>query len=178
MEEIRGATWDLEGSKLKPWQMAQRFYRAGFTDARELAKVWATMQGESGGYLRAWHHNVLRDENKNIVRDSQNRMTVKSTDLGLIQRNVVHSKENGPIKLTNEEAYDFAQQLFEENPHLADGQKSADIAHELWLKRGLSPWYAYVNGHYEKHMLDACLAVGNFLAASYRLGGNAFEKKE
>lgn len=162
-EEIRRVTWDLEGEELRPWQAAQRLYRAGFVDAKELATMWAVLEAESGGYLKAWHHNVARNPDKTIARSSDGTMSVLSTDLGFIQRNVRH---NPPVKLSINEASSrtFVATLFEKYPELADGQKSAAIARELFVERGYQPWYAYSNASYEKSLPRACEAVGNFLA--------------
>ena len=69
-EEIRGVTWDFGGRQLEPWEAAQKLYVAGFKDARQLAIMWAVIEGESGGYTRAWHHNVVRNEDGKFRFDS------------------------------------------------------------------------------------------------------------
>jgi hypothetical protein len=58
----------------------------------------------------------------------------------------------------------LANELFEQNPDLADGQKSADMAWELFQTRGWQPWYAHTNGSYKKGLPSACVAVGKYLA--------------
>jgi len=163
-EEIKGVTYNFYGEQLEPWQAAQRLYNAGFKETKLLAIMWAVMEGESGGYLKAWHHNVLRDEAGNIARDTEGKFTVNSTDLGFIQKNVVH---NPPKKLLDSESQVFVDRLFDDNPRLANGQESANIAWAMYKERGFSPWYAYTNGSFERSLPRACVAVGNFL-------GNAF----
>ena len=173
-EEIRGVTWDLEGPQLNPWQAAQRLYHAGFKDARVLAEMWATLEGESARYLKAWHHNVLRDENGQIVRTGEGRLKILSTDLGFIQRNVAR---DAPVALLDEECATYAQDLFVAHPDLALGDKSAEIAWGLFKTRGFQPWYAHTNGHHRKHLGNACLAVGNFLAVAHGQGGDYLQKR-
>jgi hypothetical protein len=54
-------------------------------------------------------------------------MNVKTTDLGFIQINILNNQH----KLVNEDEISgtaLANELFEQNPDLADGQKSADMA--------------------------------------------------
>lgn len=176
VEEIRGITWELDGEELKPWLAAQRLYKAGFKDAKVLAIMWATIEAESGGYLKAWHHNVTRNEDGTIKRTADGRMEVRSTDLGFIQRNVPHS----PFVLlptTGDESKLFVEELFTANPDLARADKSSEIAFQLWKQRGFQPWYAYTNGHYKKSMDRACLAVANFLALANGLRPIPFAKR-
>jgi hypothetical protein len=158
--EIRGVTYDFGGERLDPWQAVQRLYRAGLADAKVLAIGYAVMMGESGCYLKAWHHNLVRDDGGGIVRDVDGRFTVKSTDLGFIQKNIVH---NPQVKLLDSESPHFVDTLFEEHPELARGDESAVIAKAMYDSRGWSPWYAYVNGSYKRSLAPACVAVGNFL---------------
>jgi len=162
-EEIRGITWDLDGAELLPWLAAQRLYKAGFKDAKLLTTMWAIIEGESGGYLKAWHHNVQRNEDGTIFRNSAGNMLVNSTDLGFIQKNVVHGT---PVELplTGTESKDFIATLFEIYPELARGDESAAIAFQMYKQRGFQPWYAYSNGGYKKHLPKAVLAVANYLA--------------
>ena len=162
VEEIRNVTWGFAGEELKPWQAAQRLYKAGFTDAKTLALIWAVIEAESGGYLKAWHHNVEREDDGSIKRDASGRMTVKSSDLGFIQRNVPHSP-NVKLEMTEQASGAFVDQLFAAHPELARGDASAKIAFQLYSARGFQPWYAYANGSYRRSLERACLAVGNFL---------------
>lgn len=162
VEELYGITWGLWGEELEPWQAAQRLYRAGFTDAKELATFWAVLEAESGGYLKAWHHNVVRNLDGTIARDAEGRMTVRSTDLGFIQKNTVHDP---PVKLKLEAdaSGGFVEGLFEALPELARGDESAAIARSMFESRGFQPWYAYSNGSYKRSLERGCLAVANYL---------------
>jgi hypothetical protein len=162
---VKGQTWDLDGALLEPFQMAQRFYRAGFKDVDTLVECVATMYGESGGWLRAWHHNVLRDGNGDVVFDQDGNMTVTSTDLGLIQRNVVHRPA---ILAPPVEGARVADGLFDRYPEWADGQKSADEARDLWQMRGFQPWYAHAT--WRSRTGKAVEAVGEFLGVKFGLG--------
>ena len=166
VEEIRGVTWDLWGEQLKPWIAAQRLYKAGFKDLDTLAVMWATIEAESGGYLQAWHHNVKRNPDGSIFRSEDGLFEVLSTDLGFIQKNMVH---NPHAILSDEESPAMVRDLFDAFPDLARADKSAEIAHGMFLQRGFDPWYAYKNGSYKKSMGRACAAVGNFVALKHGL---------
>jgi DNA-binding transcriptional regulator of glucitol operon len=159
-EEIQHVTFDFAGERLDAWQAVQRLYLAGFTDAKVLAIGYAVMMGESGRYLKAWHHNVVRNEDGTIKRDADGRFRVKSTDLGFIQKNVVH---NPQPSLLDSESPAFVDVLFEEHPELARGDESARIAWVLYLARGWQPWYAYTKGSYKRSLPGGCVAVGQFL---------------
>ena len=174
-EEIKGITWDLDGAHLMPRLAAQRLYDAGFEDAKLLTTMWAVIDGESGGYLKAWHHNVKRNDDGSIFKNAAGNMLVKSTDLGFIQKNVVHAS---PVELpvTGGEAKDFVDMLFKIYPELARGDESAKIAHQMYMQRGFEPWYAYTNGSYKKHLDQAVLGVANFLAQSNGLKPLPFVK--
>jgi hypothetical protein len=161
-EEIKGITWDLDGEELKPWLAAQRLYKAGFKDANVLATMWAIMEAESGGYLKAWHHNVVRNEDGTIFQ-SEGLMEIKSTDLGFIQKNIVHNP-HVILPIVGDQSKLFVEDLFLSFPELARGDESAKIAYELYKTRGFQPWYAWSNKTYEKSMGRACVAVSNFLA--------------
>jgi hypothetical protein len=158
--EIKDVTFGLDGDRLQGWQAAQRLYAAGFTDAKALATALAVMAMESGYYLKAWHHNIVRDGDGNIVRDANGAFTVMSTDLGFVQRNVPHSPF---VKLTDDESGAFVDNLFLEHPELARGDSSAKIAHSLYEQRGWQPWVAYSSGNYKKALADSCVAVANLL---------------
>lgn len=162
VEEIRGITWDLIGPELKPWQAAQRLYKAGFKDAKLLATMWAVLEAESGGYIRAWHHNVTRNEDGSIFRSEDGLMEIKSTDLGFIQKNIVHNPKV-IMSMEGGESQAFVDDLFDAFPALARADESAKIAYELFKQRGFQPWYAYSNGSYKKSLERGILAVGNYL---------------
>lgn len=162
-EEIKGVTFDFDGARLNPWQAAQRLYKAGFVDAKLCAIGYAVMMGESGRYLKAWHHNVVRNEDETIKYESDGKMTIKSTDLGFIQKNIPH---NPNMLVFPQDAASFTNSLFLQYPELADGQKSAEIAWELFIDRGWQPWYAHSNGSYKNGLPSACVAVGKYLAMS------------
>lgn len=168
IEEIKGITWDLDGEQLHPWLAAQRLYKAGFKDADLLATMWATIESESGGYLMAWHHNVVRNSDGSIKKTDDGLMEVLSTDLGFIQKNVVH-EPNIILPVTGEQSQLFVNDLFLANPQLANGQESANIAFNMYKQRGFQPWYAYTNGHYKKNLGRATVAVANYLALKYGL---------
>jgi hypothetical protein len=163
VEEIYQITWEFYGERLDPWQAAQRLYKAGFTDAKVLAIGYAVMMAESGRYLKAWHHNVRRNDDGSIKRDEDGLMEVVSTDLGFIQKNVVHHPS---VKLptTGDESKEFVDGLYEKFPELARGDESAQIAYALYQDREWAPWYAYSNGSYKKGLPAACAAVGNMVA--------------
>lgn len=165
IEEIKGVTYDFQGARLNSWQAAQRLYKAGFVDAKLCAIGYAVMMGESGRYLKAWHNNVVRNEDGTIQLDGEGKMIVKSTDLGFIQRNVVHNPQK-VIPVDPIDAQTLIDSLFEQNPDLADGQKSSEIAWELFQARGWQPWYAHTNGSYKKGLPSAAVAIGRFLAMS------------
>lgn len=168
MEEIRGITWDLAGEELKPWLACQRLYKAGFKDAKTLAIMWATIESESGGYLKAWHHNVVRNEDGSIQKTADGLMVVKSTDLGFIQKNIVHNPQV-LLPVAGDQSKLFVEDLFAANPDLARADQAAVIAFNMWKQRGFQPWYAYTNGHYKKNLGRATVAVANYLALAFGL---------
>jgi hypothetical protein len=167
-EELIHITYDFDGERLEPWQAVQRLYLAGFVDPKLLAVGYAVMMGESGRYLKAWHHNVLRNEDGTILRSADGLMEVKSTDLGFIQKNVVHNP-HVVLPIEGDQSALFVEDLFAAYPKLARGDESAEIAYALYnsvsggVKRRWTPWYAWVNGNYRKGLPSACVAVGQFL---------------
>lgn len=165
MEEIRDVTWGLWGVELKEWQAIQRLYLAGFRDAQILAKMFAVIEGESGSYTKAWHANVMRESvSKGILYDSQGRMTIKSVDLGFIQRNVALP---APVAVdpTPEAMKPVIEELFERYPRLARADHSSEEAWLLFQDRGFSPWYAYKPGtpEFKAKVKRGAKAVGNYL---------------
>lgn len=171
-EEIRGVTYDFDGARLEYFQMAQRFWKAGFKDLELLVECVATMYGESGGYLKAWHHNVVRDSDGNIQRDAQGRLGIKSTDCGLVQHNMPFPS---PVWVADDVAANVAETLFAENPELTDGQKQANWAFGMWKNRGFQPWYAHEFWQTPGKLKMAVHAVADFLSVKYGLGKNFFE---
>lgn len=165
-EEIRGATWDLDGAQLLGAQAANRLYYAGFNEAKVLTEMLATLYAESNWFLKAWHHNVLRNEDGTIKRDADGKLVVISTDLGFIQRNVVHSPT---VHVSDDAAKSFTDTLFAKFPELANGKLSSQIAWNLYRDRGWTPWYANQNGAFEQHLGRSGLAVANFLAVEFGL---------
>lgn len=161
LQEIQHVTWGLDGEQLAPWQSIQRIYRAGFTDLKICATMYAVIYYESGNYLKAWHHNVKRNADDTIYT-MDGKMTVYSTDLGYIQKNIDHTPDV-VIPATAEASAAFVETLWLKYPSLSKGDQSATVAHDLYLARGFDPWYAYKNGNYKKAFPDACVAVGNFL---------------
>jgi hypothetical protein len=164
-QEIFDLTWSWgTGPQLAPWQAAQRLYLAGWTDAKELAVAWAVMEAESGGYVKAWHHNVRRDEDGMVALDDQGHMTVLSTDLGFVQRNVVHNGQVGvKVEFMEDASQEFVAWLFERNPSLALGSESAAVGYAMWETREWAPWVAYRNGSYRRSLPRGCEAVANYL---------------
>lgn len=170
-EYIKDVTHGFAGPRLDGWQLAQRGYRAGFTDAKVLAIFVAVMRAESGGYLRAYHNNVAREEDGSISRfeaeDGTQLMQVRSTDLGLIQRNVPHDPPR-MIAMDGQSVAFFINELFAEHSDLANGQESADVARTLYVRsvregRPWAPWVAYRNGGYRNGLPSACTAIANYL---------------
>jgi hypothetical protein len=166
-EEIRGVTWDLGGWRLYPRQKAQYAYAGGFTNVKLQQEALATFDGESGGYLKAWHINVRRNEDGTIFREDDGRLTAKSVDLGWIQKNI----DLGNKLLADSEAADFIEEVFTQgHPELARPLFSATLAYRMYLERGWDPWYAYSNGGYKRHLGSAALGIGNWLAFEDGLG--------
>ena len=173
MEEIRNVSFGLWGEELKEWQAIQRLVAAGFQDPRLLARMFAIIEGESGSYQRAWHANVMRlpaDESDlppyggDIKRDAEGRMTIKSIDLGFIQRNV--DIPDAVMAMTPEAMEPFVDGLFNKYPRLTDPWTAAEEAYALYLDRGFQPWYAYQPGTpaFKAKVKRGCQAVGNYLA--------------
>lgn len=167
LPEQRGVTWDLEGWRLYPFQQAQFLYGAGLTDASELATMIAVLHAESGAYLLAWHHNV--------EEMGEDEMTVKSTDLGWMQRNVVHSP---PVTIPKSGGRQLAHDLFVAYPNLGKARPSATLAKQFYDNYSFSRWYAWLNGSWENHRGHAVLAVGNFLAVKLGLGQSYLEVRD
>jgi hypothetical protein len=179
VEEIRNVTFGLWGSELPPHAAIQRLAKAGFPiwvpshleldhPHSPLQEMFAIIEGESGGYLKAWHANLARDADGAIAYDATGRMTIKSIDLGFIQRNIVLSPQikmepvYGPMEA-------FVTSQFAAYPHLARADLAAASAFDLWQDRGFKPWYAYRPGTdaYRVKKFIAAQALGNWLARSF-----------
>lgn len=168
-------TWDLAGERLYPFQAAQYLYNAKtvkgaatihpFREAKTLTIGCAVMGGESDWRLRSWHANVARNEDGTIKRDAQGRITVKSIDLGWIQRNA----DVADLPYPDEEIEPLVLGLFdsEQFGYLDRPALAADEAARLYVERGWQPWVAYGNGGYRRHLPNAGLAVANFLAVEF-----------
>jgi hypothetical protein len=181
VEEIRNVTYGLWGSELPEHSAIQRLAKAGFPiwvpSHREIVQphsplqiMFAIIEGESGGYLKAWHANVLRDPpfTGDIVRTTDQKMTIRSIDLGFIQRNV--DMTDFKVEMTEEAMKAVVDDLFEvKYPQLARADLSAAIAFDLWQDRGFKPWYAYQPGtpRFRVKMFRAAMALGNWLSRSF-----------
>lgn len=163
-----GIIYSFDGTRLSPQQSVDRLYKAGFTDVQQLAIGYAVMMGESGRYLRAWHNNVDRNPDGSIALDENGEMTVRSTDLGYVQRNVRH---NPAVHLLPQEGVvrPFIDSLFAAHPELGRADESAKIARGLYVAAGnnWTPWFAFTNRSYKKSLPSACLAVAKYLQAVF-----------
>lgn len=168
MDPNYGIIYSFDGARLSHQQAVDRLYRAGFHDVRELTVGFATMMGESGCYLKAWHNNCDLNDDGTVKLDADGKITIRSTDLGFIQRNV-HHKE--PVKLlpVKEDVAAFIAVLYQEHPELANAGESALIARQLYEAAGHSwkPWFAWVNGSYRRSLPTACRAVEQYLESVY-----------
>ncbi len=184
MEHIEWVNYGFYGQRFDSVQRIQRLYNTqgddwGFKDAAVLAVAYATMMGESGGYLKAFHHNVFRDDQGDkILRYNEDGsvwdgsgpqfMKVKSTDLGFIQKNTPHTPFR-LIEMNEEASVGFVDELFITYPKLCIGWDSCKIAWNMYNNAGkkFTPWYAYTNGNYKRGLPGACVAVGRWLANKY-----------
>lgn len=149
-EEIRHITWDLDGAQLSNEQKAQRIMVAGFPMQGGVAlNMFAIVEGESGGYQKAWHANVVRNADGTIhrvERDGKTFMQVKSVDLGFFQINIDLAGPYVEVEMEDVAVMEMVETLFAENPGLDDPFESAHRAYVMWQNRGFSPWYAYKPG--------------------------------
>ena len=168
MDPEYGIIYSFDGTRLSPQQSVDRLYKAGFTDVQTLAVGYATMMGESGRYLRAWHNNVNRNADGSIALDAQGQMIVTSTDMGYIQRNIKHTPA---VHLLPEAdvVRPFIDDLFTAHPELARADESAKIAKQLYDSAGgkWTPWFAFDNGNYKKGLPSACSAIDTYLQAVF-----------
>jgi len=168
MEHIRNINYGLWGEELTPEQVIQRIVAGGFPiyddDAtwghKDVALVmWSIVEGESGGFQRAWHANVAREEDGSIMRfdmvdpvDGATKiyMRVLSVDLGFMQLNT--AVPGGPklVEMTETGVKTFIDAMFNTFPAKADPWQSVEIAYnQYYLQRGFKPWYAYKPGTLE-----------------------------
>lgn len=174
--EIRDVTWGLWGAELPEHAAIQRLVKAGFpiwlpshrdveVPHSPLLEMFAIIEGESGSYVRAWHANVLRNPpiTGEIVLNELGQMTVRSIDLGFIQRNVnVTDIALAPNTGTMEE---WVNAQFAAYPELARADLSAMVGYSLWQDRGFQPWYAYRPGTeaYQAKKMRGAKAIANYL---------------
>lgn len=175
VESPKGIIWDLDGARLLPWQAADRLYQGGFTDPLLLAEACSVMKAESGWYLKAWHINAVYNEDGTLKKDAGGRITVKSVDLGFIQKNVV-MPGGSLLEPTPEAADQLIDSLFKSNPKLANGIESSKIAFQMYQQRGFQPWYAWVNGFSKQYLDDGALAVGNLCGMRHGEGPTSLMK--
>lgn len=174
-EYIQNVSYGFYGPRLDPVQRMQRLYGGGFKDAALLVVSYAVMMGESGGYLKAFHHNTERNEDETIKRyivDGKECMKVFSTDLGFIQKNTPHSPAK-LIEMTEEASLAFVDELFVKYPELSNGYDSCKVAWQMYntvvggKKREFAPWYAYVNKTYVKSLDHASVSLGKWAANKF-----------
>lgn len=167
MEELRDITFGLWGEKLPDYLGIQRLVWAGFPIQNGvLLDMLATIEGESGFYLKAWHANVVRasDANQSIVYDVDGNLQVKSIDLGFVQRNVAFG-EIQRVAPNVDAVKLFVEKQFTLHPDLARADESAVEAYQLWTARGFQPWYAYQPGtpKWRRKKAQAAKAIADYL---------------
>ena len=158
-EEIMHVTWDLDGPKMAHWLMFRRLVDAGFLEVTDglghrgdavALNMFAVSEGESGGYLQAWHMNVARNDDGTILRtnvDGVDFMMVKSIDMGAFQINVVLTHQ--PVQMDADVVAAFVSDLWAIHPELARVDDSLTIAMAKFKANvnaggtGYGPWYAY-----------------------------------
>lgn len=174
-EFIENISYGFYGPRLDQVQRMQRLYGGGFKDASLMVVAYAVMMGESGGYLKAFHHNVERNPDETIKRyniNGEDHMKVISTDLGFIQKNTLHSPA-ALVLMTEDESLAFVDGLFEDHPELANGYDSCAVAWQMYntvvggKKRLFTPWFAYLNKSYVKSLPNASVALGKWAANKY-----------
>lgn len=177
MEHIRNINWGLGGAKLAEWQIIDRLIRSGFSDLRVLGTMFAIVEGESGGYTRAFHCNVDRtvdaDGNKDLIIRKQinsvDHMHVNSVDLGFMQLNTPLPAPGEWVEMHEEAVAEFINRMFDAEPWKADAQRSSEHAYEMYLHRGFQPWYAYKPDdiHFQEKKREAGKAMANYYLRMY-----------
>lgn len=168
LEEIRGVTWDLQvagdGEDMPNWMIFRRLAATPFwhEGPNTVLNMFAITQGESGGWLKAYHLNVEREPadangHRLIKRyppattGGPDRMMVKSVDMGLMQINMV---QNPPflLDMTQAAVTTWMISMYEQYPGLARADESLEIAWQKYKNNkaaggsGYGPWYAYQPG--------------------------------
>lgn len=167
MEHIKDINYGLGGAQLAEWQIVQRLVRSGFSDLRVLGTMFAIVEGESGGYTRAFHCNVDRTPEGLIVRKTINSvdyMHVNSVDLGFMQFNTPLPNAGKSIAMISQVVLEFINTLFDAEPWKADAQLSSEHAYEMYLNRGFLPWYAYKPNdmRFQEKRREAGKAIANY----------------
>lgn len=172
MEHIKNINYGFGGVQLAEWQTVQRLVRSGFSDLRVLGTMFAIVEGESGGYTRAFHCNVDRtldaDGNKNLIVRKQingkDYMYVKSVDLGFMQFNTDLPGVGQWVEMNEEIVAGFIKKMFDAESWKADAQLSSEHAYEMYLQRGFHPWYAYKPNdvHFQEKKREAGKAIANY----------------
>lgn len=172
MEHIKNINYGFGGVQLAEWQTIQRLVRSGFSDLRVLGTMFAIVEGESGGYTRAFHCNVDRtldaDGNKNLIVRKQingkDYMYVKSVDLGFMQFNTDLPGVGQWVEMNEEIVAGFIKKMFDAESWKADAQLSSEHAYEMYLQRGFHPWYAYKPNdiHFQEKKREAGKAIANY----------------
>lgn len=177
MEHIQNINYGFGGVELAEWQIIDRLIKSGFSDLRVLGTMFAIVEGESGGYTRAFHCNVDRtlDANGNkdlIVRkqiDGIDYMFVKSVDLGFMQLNTDLPGTGQWIAMTEDAVAKFIDIMFVAEPWKGNAQLSSEHAYEMYLERGFQPWYAYKPDdiHFQERKRLAGKAIANYYLRMY-----------
>lgn len=179
MEHIRGINWDFDGVQLSHVQTIQRIITAGFpiwkADPQPHSPaldMFAIVEGESGEYTRAWHANVVREEDGTISRferDGKTYMRVKSVDLGFMQFNTDVFGDWVEIEMTQDAVAQFIDTMFDENPDLGRADLAAKRAFTLWKQRGFQPWFGYKPGtpEFRKKKRYGAIAFAQWLVNSF-----------
>ena len=191
LEEIRGVTWDLQvagdGEDMPNWMIVRRLAQSPFwaEGPNVVLNMFAITQGESGGWLKAYHLNVEREPadangHRLIKRypplepGGPDRMKVKSVDMGLMQINIVLPVPM-LIDMTTDAITVWMQKMYSDRPDLARADESIEIAWQKYKNNkaaggtGYGPWYAYQPGTDRWRMKKryGSQAVAEFLLRDY-----------
>lgn len=191
LEEIRGVTWDLQvagdGEDMPNWMIVRRLAQSPFwaEGPNVVLNMFAITQGESGGWLKAYHLNVEREPadangHRLIKRypplepGGPDRMKVKSVDMGLMQINIVLPVPM-LIDMTTDAITAWMQKMYSDRPDLARADESIEIAWQKYKNNkaaggtGYGPWYAYQPGTDRWRMKKryGSQAVAEFLLRDY-----------
>jgi hypothetical protein len=184
-EEIRGVTWDLQGATMLHWLMIRRLCQAGFISEKDglgragdavVLNMFAISEGESGGSLKAWHINVVRNDDGTIKRtqiDGKDTMSVRSIDMGSMQINetvALFQLEMDPVPVQA-----WVDEMFAGYPDLAHVDTSLVIAMSKFKAdiraggSGYRPWYAYQpdTAHWRQKKRYGSKAFADYLIRTY-----------